>query len=489
MTNTGLHSGSKLLNSGTRTGAASECRKTTATCSCRGTCEESGSANIKTSPCFGTTNGRYQKTMLENGIRIVTENIPGQRSISMGLLIEAGPRDEAAGKNGLAHLAEHAMFCGTSSRSATQIARLMDEAGGHMGAFTARDYTCYYATVLDDYLPYALDLLGDILLNSIFPPDRLEREKIAILREIETACDMPAACSHDLLKALAWPEHPLGRTIAGLPETVRSLSRDDVIYFVHEHYLPDRLVVAAAGNVDHKDFVAQVRDAFWRMMGQSRPESTNLPAYQSGTALKHMPVSQYYFSMGIRAPRYSDPDRYGMHILNNILGGGISSRLYRRVREKHGIVYHIGSEYHAYREDGMLVVEGCTAPENILQVLSLVVEELVKLISGIEQIDAEELWKTKMQLRGQHLISGESTNTRMNRIAVQELYFNRQISDEEILTAIEDISIEKLQSLAETALGKVLSQTAIAVVGPQAPDRFKSLTVGELLEFQGREVI
>ncbi len=214
-----------------------------------------------------------------------------------------------------------------------------------------------------------------------------------------------------------------------------------------------------------------------------------VPAYRSGTALKHMPVSQYYFSMGIRAPRYSDPDRYGMHILNNILGGGISSRLYRRVREKHGIVYHIGSEYHAYREDGMLVVEGCTAPENILQVLSMVVEELVKLISGIEQIDAEELWKTKMQLRGQHLISGESTNTRMNRIAVQELYFNRQISDEEILTAIEDISIEKLQSLAETALGKVLSQTAIAVVGPQAPDRFKSLTVGDLLEPQEREVI
>ena len=153
-------------------------------------------------------------------------------------------------------------------------------------------------------------------------------------------------------------------------------------------------------------------------------------------------------------------------------------------------VYHIGSEYHAYREDGMLVVEGCTAPENILQVLSMVVEELAKLISGIEQIDAEELWKAKMQLRGQHLISGESTNTRMNRIAAQELYFNRQISDEEILTAIETISIQKLQSLAENALGKALSQTAIAVVGPQAPDRFKSLTVGELLlESQRREVI
>jgi predicted Zn-dependent peptidase len=407
--------------------------------------------------------------------------MPGQRSISMGLLVEAGPRNETSGKTGLAHLAEHAMFCGTSGRDATQIARMMDEAGGHMGAFTARDYTGYYATVLDDYLPYALDLMGDTLLNSIFPPDSLEKEKIAILREIETACDMPAACSHDLLKALAWPGHPLGRSITGRPETVRSLTRDDVIYFVHEHYLPDRLVIAAAGNVDHEDFVAQVRDAFWRMMGQSLPESINLPAYQPGMAIRHMPVSQYYFSMGIRAPRYSDPNRYGMHILNNILGGGISSRLYRRVREKHGIVYHIGSEYHAYHEDGMLVVEGCTAPENILQVLSMVVEEVAKLISGIEQIDEEELWKAKMQIRGQHLISGENTNTRMNRLAAQELYFSRQIPDEEILAAIETISIHKLQSFAENALGEALSQTAIAVVGPQAPDRLKSLTIDKLL--------
>ncbi len=482
MNNTGPHSSSNLLNSGTRTVAASGCMQTSATHARPLTCQGSGPAIYESSPGISTANGRYRKSILENGIRVVTENMPGQRSISMGILIEAGPRNETAGKNGLAHLAEHAMFCGTSSRNATQIARLMDEAGGHMGAFTARDYTCYYATVLDDYLPYALDLLGDILLNSIFPPASLAREKTAILREIETANDMPAARSHDLLKALAWPNHPLGRPIAGQPETVRSLGREDVIYFVHEHYLPDHLVIAAAGNVDHENFVAQVRDAFWRMMGQSLPQRIKLPDYNSGMAIKHMPVSQYYFSMGVRAPRYSDANRYGVHILNNILGGGISSRLYRRLREKHGIVYYIGSEYHAYCEDGMLVVEGSTSPEDILQVMNMVVEELSKLISGMEPIDEEELWKAKMQIRGQHLIAGESTNTRMNRLAAQELYFNRQIPDEEILAAIETAGIQYLQTLAENALGEALGQPAVAVVGPQAPDRFESLTIDDLVD-------
>ena len=475
------HSGIKLLNAAKGTKAVSERTKSPGKQSRSEAFNSPQSALIETPACYDAANSMYQKSILENNIRVVTENMPAQRSISMGILIEAGPRNEIPDKCGLAHLAEHAMFCGTSNRSATQIARLMDEAGGNMGGFTARDYTCYYATVLDDYLPYALDLLGDILLNSIFPPDSLEKEKNAILREIETTRDMPAACSHDLLKALVWPAHPLGRSIAGLPETVSSLTRDDVIYFVHEHYLPDRLVIAAAGNVNHEDFVAQVRDAFWRMIGQSLPESIDLPVYQSGITLQHMLVSQYYFSVGIQACRYADPNRYGMHILNIILGGGISSRLFRRVREKHGIVYHISSEYHAYRDDGILVVEGCSAPENILQVLSMVFDELWKLLSGIEPIDEEELWKAKMQIRGQHLISGENTTTRMNRLASQELYFDRQISDEEILAAIEAINTQQLQALAKKVLAKAFTQSAIAIVGPQAPDRFKSLTIDNLL--------
>ena len=239
----------------------------------------------------------YQKSTLENGIRVVTESMPGHRSISLGILVDAGPREEAPGQNGLAHLVEHVLFCGTGSRNASQIARFMDEAGGHMGAFTARDYTCYSASVLDEYFTYALDLLGDIFLNSIFPPAKLEFEKSAILREIESACDVPSQQAHDLLKASAWPDHYLGRPVAGRVETIHSLTREDVIYFVYEHYLPDRLIVAAAGNVDHRDFVAQVRDAFWRMIGSSMPSPVARPAQRAGVALVHMPVSLVYFSL------------------------------------------------------------------------------------------------------------------------------------------------------------------------------------------------
>jgi predicted Zn-dependent peptidase len=422
-----------------------------------------------------------QKSTLENGIRVVTESMAGHRSISMGILIDAGPRDEAPDQCGLAHLVEHVMFCGTSSRNASQIARFMDEAGGHMGAFTARDYTCYSASVLDEYFTYALDLLGDILLNSIFPPDNLAREKSAILREMECAGDVPSQQAHDYLKAFAWPDHYLGRPVAGRTETINSLTREDVIYFVHEHYLPDRLIVAAAGNVDHHDFVAQVRDAFWRMIGKSLPAAAALPAHRAGVMLVHRPVSLVYFSLGIRACAYAHPDRYKLHMLNNILGGGISSRLHRRLREKRGLVYHIGSEYHAYRDDGMLVIEGSTVPENVQPAIGLVVDEIRKLISAEEPVAEEELWKAKMQIRGQHLISGENTNTRMSRLAVQELYFGRQLPEDEILAEIDAIQVEKLQSLADEVLRAALNRATIAVVGPEAPDHYQKSAIEGLL--------
>ncbi len=424
----------------------------------------------------------YRKSTLENGIRVVTETMSEHRSISMGILIDAGPSDEGPEQSGLAHLVEHAVFCGTSSRSASQIARLMDEAGGHLGAFTTRDFTCYSATVLDDYFTYALDLLGDILLNSIFPPDSLEREKTAILREIECAGDLPSERVHDLLKSFAWSDHSLGRSIAGRPDTIKLITREDVIYYVHEHYSPDRIIVAAAGNVDHEDFVAQVRDAFWRMMGKSVPVAKASPVFKPGVVLENMPVSQVYFSLGIRACPYADPDRYGMHVLNNILGGGISSRLFRRVRENRGLVYHISSEYHAYRDDGMLVVEGCAAAENILQVLELVFDELWKLKSAKEPLDEEELWKAKMHIRGQHLISGENTNTRMNRLASQELYFGRYIPDEDILAQIDEIQTQKLQFLTDEVFQDAFSQTAVAVVGPEAPGHYQLLSIQRLFD-------
>ena len=402
------------------------------------------------------------------------------RSIALGVLTNAGPRFEKPEQSGLAHLVEHAIFQGTSNRDRMEISRLMDMAGGQMGGFTTRDYTFYSATVLDDYLTYALDLLGDMLLNSTFPSDNLETEKGAILCEIDAARDIPSERARALLNAFAWPDHPLGRPVSGRPDTVRKLTREHVIYFVHQHYLPDRITVAGAGNVEHDEFVAQVRDALWRMLGHSEPAAGPSPEYHAGAVLEHNPFTQAYFSMGIRACPYAHPDRYALHLLNNILGGGTSSRLFRRMREKQGLVYFIGSGYHAYQDDGLIVIEGSTAPEHLMQVLELTLLEIWKLIKAEEPVTEEELWKAKMQIRGQHLIAAENTNTRMGRLATQEFYFGRRITTEEVLSKIESVEERMLQGLARDVFEDPGQQLAIAVVGPDAPKNYSQASIEEL---------
>jgi predicted Zn-dependent peptidase len=218
------------------------------------------------------------------------------------------------------------------------------------------------------------------------------------------------------------------------------------------------------------------------MMGKSLSASRKLPQYQPGVTIGHMPVSQAYFSVGIRACPFGDPYRYGLHLLNNILGGGISSRLFRRIREDCGLVYQISSNYHAYRDDGMLVVEGSTAPENTLQVLRLAFDELEKLICADVPIDEEELWKAKMQIRSQFLIAGENTHTRMNRLASQEFYFGRHIPDKDILDQIDAIQTQELHTLAYEVLRDALGRAAIAVVGPEATDHYQASSIRRLLE-------
>lgn len=414
----------------------------------------------------------YRKTTLENGIRVLTEKLPGTRSVALGVLVDAGPRDEGPGQDGLAHLTEHLMFQGTGRRDAVQIARDMDVSGGQVGAFTTRDYTCYHATVLDDYLTYALDLFGDLLLNSTFPDEHLRREKQAILSEIAAGWDSPAERANNLLKAAVWPGHALGRPVAGTPETVSRLTREEVIYFVHENYLPGRLILAAAGSVEHDDFVAQVRDAFWRLLGGSRLGVPSQPVRHGALRVESRPLSQVYFCLGLPAFAYVHADRYVLHALNSLLGGGISSRLFRRVREERGLAYHIGSEYHAYRDDGLLVIEGSTTPECLLPVLALTLGEVGRLVTGEEPAGEEELWKVKMQIRGQHLIGGESTHTRMSRLLTQEFYFGHALPADEVLAAVEAVDAAALGRLADDLFRDALGSPALAIVGPDASEHY-----------------
>jgi predicted Zn-dependent peptidase len=258
------------------------------------------------------------------------------------------------------------------------------------------------------------------------------------------------------------------------------LTREHVLYFVHQHYLPDRITVAGAGNVEHDQFVAQVRDAFWRMLGHSEPAAGLSPEYHAGVILEHNPFAQAYFSMGIRACPYAHPDRYALHLLNGILGGGTSSRLFRRLREEQGLVYFIGSNYHAYQDDGLLVIEGSTTPKHLMQVLELTLLEIWKLIKAEEPVTEEELWKAKMQIRGQHLIAAENTNTRMGRLATQEFYFGRRITTEEVLSNIESVEERLLQGQAKDVFEDPGRHLALAVVGPDTPESYSQASIEEL---------
>lgn len=417
----------------------------------------------------------YRKSILENGIRVVTESMPSVRSVAIGIVVDTGLRDEEPGKNGQAHMVEHLMFQGTSNRDSLQIARLMDEAGGRIGGFTTRDYTCYTATVLDDYGTYALELLGDIFLNSRFLPGDIEREKETILREIDAQFDMPDKRVDTLLKAHTWNGHPLGMPVTGIPETITNLTRHDVVNFYDTHYLPQRLIIAAAGNIEHQDFVAQVQDAFWRMLGHPKVAINPPLEYHSGVVVAHMPVSQVYFSIGLKAHPFAHPDRYGLHILNKILGDGISSRLFRRIREDQGLAYEIGSHYHAYRDGGLMVIEGSTKPECFQQVLAQTLGVFARLIFGHDPVRNEELMRVRQQIKGQHLIASEDTNTRMSRLATQELYFGQHISMEDIMAHIEKIDVQYLKDITQKSLTQHLETISVAVVGPKKSWRYDDL--------------
>lgn len=421
-----------------------------------------------------TAQAQYRRTDLENGLRVATFAAPHARSVSIGAMVDASPYHDPAGKEGLAHLVEHALFLGTSRRDARDVSKMMDFAAGSMGGFTTRDYTCYHATVLDDHQPYFFELFGDLLLNSVFPPEELEREKQVVLRELALEADSPAERANTLLKGLAWSGHPLGRPVAGNVESVAGLGREDVIYFMHENYLPDRICVVGAGNLDHDDFVAQTRDALWSMLGTSpRRPSAAPPAFRSGVAVESGPFSQAYFAIGIEAFPYAHSDRYSLHLLNHILGGGSSSRLFHELREKRGAVYDVGSQYHAYRDAGMLVVEGSTSAESLVPVLGCTLLQLLELASAQRPVDEEELWKAKTHVSAQHLISSEISHTRMSQLATQEFYFGRCIPSEEVVAGIDQATLEDLDRLRGSLLLPGMGRIALAVVAPQPADELR----------------
>lgn len=386
-----------------------------------------------------------QKETLPNGVRIITEEMPQVRSVSIGLWVRVGSRFEEESLAGVSHFIEHMMFKGTKNRTARQIAEALDSVGGQINAFTAKEYTCYYARVLDNHLDVAVDVLSDMFFNSLFQPTEIEKEKNVILEEIKMYEDTPDDLVHDVFIAGLWPGHPLGRPIIGHRETVASLRPEKLVEFYRRHYTPDSLVVAVAGNIDHRRVVERLTPVFGSFDGRSAPVSFTRPQPAYTTVSRYKDTEQVHVVLGTEALPMNHPDIYALSIINTVLGGGVSSRLFQRVRENLGLVYSIYSYLSSYIDSGIFSLYAGLSPANLDRLLGILAEELERLYR--QGLSEEELHRGREQLKGNLFLGLEGPGSRMTRIGKAEVCLGQVMTMEEIAAAIDAVTMDDIRRL------------------------------------------
>lgn len=388
-------------------------------------------------------------SVLDNGIRIITEQIPSAHSSTIGFWVANGSRHESVPLNGISHFLEHMLFKGTRTRSALAIAKEIDSVGGVLNGFTSREYSCYYAKVLARQLPMAIDLLSDIVLNSIFDRDEIEKERKVILQEINMLEDTPDDFIHDLFSQRFWRDHALGFPVLGTHESVGGISRDALLQFLAERYTGRNLLICAAGKVAHQQIVDTVGPIFGGVgAGEPLPTSAFVN-YRRGLNIEDKDLEQIHLCLGTRALPQDHPDRYDSYVLNAILGGSMSSRLFQSIREEYGLAYSVYSYLNSHSDAGALVTYAGTAPKDALRVVRLMLGELRRLKD--ELVTEEELLAAKEQLKGNLLLSMESTDNRMTRLAKNQLYLGRQVNLKEVQAGIRRVSREGIRRLADFA--------------------------------------
>ncbi len=406
----------------------------------------------------------YRKEILPNGLTLLTEKIPHVQSASIGVWSKIGSRHEPDELAGISHFLEHMFFKGTKRRSAEEIARAIDSVGGTLDAFTTRENTCFYAQVLGEHLPLAVDLLSDLLLCSLLEETDLDKEKQVILQEIKMVEDTPDDLIHDLFAQSLWPHHPLGRSILGRLDSLARTGRSDLLSFIHDYYRPQHCIIAAAGNLEHEDLVQLLSNSFGEWSGQGAALNTSSPQHRYSRWEDRRDLSQIHLCLGVDAIPYAHEDRYALYLLNCLLGGGMSSRLFQEVRERRGLVYSIYSYQASFHDSGLFAIYAGTGPEHYREVLSLVEEELLRMVEV--PLSPEELRRGKDQLKGNLLLALESTNARMIRLAKMEIYFGQFFNLEEIIQGIEDITVKKVKDLAGRLFGS--HEYALTAIGPFA---------------------
>ena len=412
------------------------------------------------------------RTQLGNGVRVITERMPGVPSVTLGIWVENGSRYEQRDQAGISHYLEHLFFKGTKRRTAAQIAEEFDAVGGVLNAFTGKEYTCYYGKVLAEHLPVAEDILADIFLHSVFDPEEIERERTVILQEISQVEDTPDDYVHDLFNLKFWPEHPLSFPVCGNTATVGRFGQRDFLDFIGARYRPDRLIIAAAGNLDHAHIVEWATREFTSLQGRAAAIDGRPPVASRTVFHLEKALEQVHLCLG--TPGVSQPaaERYAAYLLNTALGGGMSSRLFQEVREKRGRAYSVYSFLSSYLDAGYLGIYVGTSAEWVEEVVTIILSELKGLKR--EGLRPVEIARVKNQLKGNLLLGLETSDNRMSRIAKNEIYFGIDVTPQEVAARIDATTNDEIIALAHRLLRP--EAMAITLLGD-----LKGRTVGDEL--------
>jgi predicted Zn-dependent peptidase len=402
-------------------------------------------------------------TTLANGLRVVSHHMPHVETVSLGVWVGAGARHETAAENGISHLLEHMAFKGTARRDAQAIAEEIEQVGGELNAATSLETTAYYARVLKADVAVALEILADILQNSLYADSELEREREVILQEIAATKDSPDEIAYDLLQDVAFPDQPIGRPILGTPKSVTGFSAMDLRRFLKTHYVAQRTVVSAAGFVDHAALVAHVERLFGALNGGAG-QAPVAAAYAGGLRFSPKPFEQSHILVGFRSPGYRDDDFYTAQVFSGLFGGGMSSRLFQEARERRGLCYSIYSSAWGIAETGMLTVHAATGPETLDQLIGVVEAEFLR--AAAEAPTISEVDRAKAQLKAGLLMSLESSGARAEQMARQLLFFGRLVDASELIARVEAVTPEGIRALAERLIAN--SRPSVTIVGAGA---------------------
>jgi predicted Zn-dependent peptidase len=387
-----------------------------------------------------------QLSTLSNGLRIATDRLDTVDTVALGLWIDVGTRHEPAEINGVAHFLEHMAFKGTERRSAAVIAEEIEAVGGHLNAYTSRESTAYYAKVLKEDVPLALDILADILQHSIFDPAELERERTVILQEIGQANDTPDDIVFDHFQECAYPNQPMGRPVLGSPEIIRRIRREQIVGYLRDHYAAGRMVLAAAGNLDH-DRLAGLAERLLSGLPRERPVATEPARYAGGERRIARELEQLHLVLGFPGLVLGDPDYYAASVLSTAFGGGMSSRLFQEIREKRGLVYAVHSFAHAYRDSGLFGIYAGTGEDEAAELMPVLCHEVVRLAEGLTPV---ELARAKTQMKAGLLMSLESTSARCEQMAQHMLIHGTPFDPPEI--------VQKIEEVDDTAIARVVAR-------------------------------